>query len=438
MPSAAGERNPESAANWQNGAPAPAGPVDSQPADMTPMKTSHGQRPLDGYRVLEMGQLLAGPFAASMLAYFGAEVIKIEPPGTGDPIRTWRVMKDGVSLWWHSLGRNKKSVTLDLRNPRGRELARALALKSDILVENFRPGTLEKWGLGPADLWQKNPGLIYGRISGYGQTGPYASKPGFASVCEGLGGFRYVNGFPGEAPVRPNLSIGDTLAGIHCVIGILLAAIQRSRDPAGRGQVIDAALYESVFNLMEGVVPEYSGAGVVREPSGSTLTGIVPTNTYRCKDGRFVIIGGNGDSIYKRLMQAIGRPELADDPRMANNAGRVVHEKELDAAIGAWTGSMTAAGVLDVLARAEVPSGPIYSVVDMLADPHFNARGLFEEVQVNGEALKIPAMLPFMSETPGRTDWPGPEVGAHNAEVLGELLGFGPDQLAGLRNDGVI
>jgi len=405
---------------------------------MTPMKTSHGQRPLDGYRVLEMGQLLAGPFAASMLAYFGAEVIKIEPPGTGDPIRTWRVMKDGVSLWWHSLGRNKKSVTLDLRNPRGRELARALALKSDILVENFRPGTLEKWGLGPADLWQKNPGLIYGRISGYGQTGPYASKPGFASVCEGLGGFRYVNGFPGEAPVRPNLSIGDTLAGIHCVIGILLAAIQRSRDPAGRGQVIDAALYESVFNLMEGVVPEYSGAGVVREPSGSTLTGIVPTNTYRCKDGRFVIIGGNGDSIYKRLMQAIGRPELADDPRMANNAGRVVHEKELDAAIGAWTGSMTAAGVLDVLARAEVPSGPIYSVVDMLADPHFNARGLFEEVQVNGEALKIPAMLPFMSETPGRTDWPGPEVGAHNAEVLGELLGFGPDQLAGLRNDGVI
>ncbi|MEQ1801603.1 MAG: CaiB/BaiF CoA-transferase family protein [Gammaproteobacteria bacterium] len=402
------------------------------------MTTTPGQRPLDGYRVLEMGQLLAGPFAASMLAYFGAEVIKIEPPGTGDPIRTWRVMKDGVSLWWHSLGRNKKSVTLDLRNPKGRAMARELALKSDILVENFRPGTLEKWGLGPADLWQKNPGLIYGRISGYGQNGPYASKPGFASVCEGVGGFRYVNGFPGDAPVRPNLSIGDTLAGIHCVIGVLLAAIQRSRDPQKRGQVIDAALYESVFNLMEGVVPEYSGAGVVREPSGSTLTGIVPTNTYRCKDGKFVIIGGNGDSIYKRLMQAIGRPELGDDPRMANNAGRVIHEKELDQAIGAWTGSLTAADVLDVLGKADVPSGPIYSVVDMLADPHFNARGLFEEVQVNGQPLKIPAMMPFLSETPGRTDWPGPTVGAHNEEVLGSLLGYGADELAALSRDGVI
>lgn len=402
------------------------------------MNTNQGQRPLDGYRVLEMGQLLAGPFAASMLAYFGAEVIKIEPPGPGDPIRTWRVMKDGVSLWWHSLGRNKKSVTIDLRTPKGRELARELALKSDILVENFRPGTLEKWGLGPADLWQKNPGLIYGRISGYGQNGPYASKPGFASVCEGMGGFRYVNGFPGDAPVRPNLSIGDTLAGIHCVIGVLLAAIQRSRDPQKRGQVIDAALYESVFNLMEGVVPEYSGAGVVREPSGSTLTGIVPTNTYRCKDGKFVIIGGNGDSIYKRLMQAIGRPELGDDPRMANNAGRVIHEKELDQAIGAWTGSLAAADVLDVLGKADVPSGPIYSVVDMLADPHFNARGLFEEVQVNGQPLKIPAMMPFLSETPGRTDWPGPTVGEHNQEVLGSLLGYGTDEIAALSRDGVI
>ena len=402
------------------------------------MDSTKGPRPLDGYRVLEMGQLLAGPFAASVLGYFGAEVIKIEPPGAGDPIRTWRVMKDGVSLWWHSLGRNKKSVTLDLRTPKGRAVARELALKSDVLIENFRPGTLEKWGLGPKDLWEKNPGLIYGRISGYGQDGPYAAKPGFASVCEGVGGFRYVNGFPGEAPVRPNLSIGDTLAGIHCVLGILLACIQRSRDPQKRGQVIDAALYESVFNLMEGVVPEYSGAGVVREPSGSTLTGIVPTNTYRCKDGKFVIIGGNGDSIYKRLMQAIGRSDLADDPRMADNAGRVVHEKELDQAIGAWTGSLTAAQVLDLLGDAQVPSGPIYSVADMLADPHFNARGLFEEVQVNGEMLKIPAMMPFLSDTPGRTDWPGPTVGEHNTEILGNLLGYGPDELKALSREGVI
>lgn len=395
-------------------------------------------RPLDGIRVLEMGQLLAGPFAASMLGYFGAEVIKIEPPGSGDPIRTWRVMKDGVSLWWHSLGRNKKSVTLDLRKPRGREIARQLALKSDVIVENFRPGTLEKWGMGPAELWQENPRLIYGRISGYGQSGPYATKPGFASVCEGVGGLRYVNGFPGEAPVRPNLSLGDTLAGIHCVLGILLAVIQRAKDPAGRGQVIDAALYESVFNLMEGVVPEYSGAGVVREPSGSTLTGIVPTNTYRCRDGRFVIIGGNGDSIYKRLMSAIGRADLGEDPRMADNAGRVRHERELDAAIGAWTGDHDAATVLATLEAAEVPCGPIYSVVDMLKDPHFNARGLFEQVDVNGSPLTIPAMLPLLSATPGRTDWPGPAIGQHNAEVLGSLLGLGSADLAALHHDGIL
>lgn len=397
-----------------------------------------GARPLDGYRVLEMGQLLAGPFAASMLGYFGAEVIKLEPPGAGDPIRTWRIMKDGVSLWWHSLGRNKKSVTVNLREARGRAIARQLALKSDIIVENFRPGTLEKWGLGPAELWQENPGLIYGRISGYGQSGPYASKPGFASVCEGIGGFRYVNGFPGEAPVRPNLSIGDTLAGIHCVIGILLAVIQRNRDPARRGQVIDAALYESVFNLMEGVVPEYSGAGVVREPSGSTLTGIVPTNTYRCRDGKFVIVGGNGDSIYRRLMHAINRADLAEDPRMANNAGRVAHERELDEAIGSWTASLTSREVLATLEKADVPAGPIYSVADMLQDPHFNARGLFEEVMVNGEPLTIPAMLPFLSTTPGRTDWPGPVVGAHNGEVLGGLLGYGDDQLRELAAGGIV
>jgi crotonobetainyl-CoA:carnitine CoA-transferase CaiB-like acyl-CoA transferase len=257
-------------------------------------------------------------------------------------------------------------------------------------------------------------------------------------VCEGIGGLRYVNGFPGEAPVRPNLSLGDTLAGIHCVLGILLAVINRSQDPQKRGQVVDAALYESVFNLMEGVVPEYSGAGVVREPSGSTLTGIVPTNTYRCRDGKFVIIGGNGDSIYKRLMNAMGRPDLADDPRMANNAGRVQHEKELDAAISAWTSSLDSSDVLAVLEKADVPCGPIYSVVDMLKDPHFNARGLFEQVQVNGAPLTIPAMLPMLTATPGRTDWPGPDIGQHNGEVLGGLLGLGDADLAALQRDGIV
>lgn len=402
------------------------------------MSENSNARPLDGIRVVEVGQLLAGPFTGSMLGYFGAEIIKIETPGEGDPIRTWRILKDGTSLWWHSLARNKKSVTANLRTDEGRDIVRQLATKADVIVENFRPGTMEKWGLGPADLWQHNPGLVYSRISGYGQDGPYASKPGFASVCEGFGGFRYVNGFPGDAPVRPNLSIGDTLAGIHSVIGILLSVIQRSKDPKGRGQVIDTAIYEAVFNLMEGVVPEYSGAGVVREPSGSTLTGIVPTNTYRCSDGKFVIIGGNGDSIFKRLCHAMGRADLADDPRLADNAGRVEHEKELDDAIGAWTSTLTGDELLAALDDARVPGGPIYSVVDMLEDPHYNARGLFEEVDVDGETLKIPAMMPRLSDTPGRTDWPGPEVGAHNAEVLGEVLGMSEAEIAALSDKGII
>jgi crotonobetainyl-CoA:carnitine CoA-transferase CaiB-like acyl-CoA transferase len=402
------------------------------------MSDKSNARPLDGIRVIEVGQLLAGPFTGSMLGYFGAEIIKIETPGEGDAIRSWRILKDGTSLWWHSLARNKKSVTANLRTDEGRDIVRQLAAKADVIVENFRPGTMEKWGLGPSDLWQLNPGLIYSRISGYGQDGPYASKPGFASVCEGFGGFRYVNGFPDEAPVRPNLSIGDTLAGIHSVIGILLSVIQRSKDPNGRGQVIDTAIYEAVFNLMEGVVPEYSGAGVVREPSGSTLTGIVPTNTYRCKDGKFVIIGGNGDSIFKRLCHAMGRDDLGEDPRLADNAGRVEHEKELDEAIGAWTSTLTSDELLSALDEARVPGGPIYSVVDMLNDPHYNARGLFEEVEVGGDTLKIPAMIPRLSETPGRTDWPGPEVGAHNAEILGEVLGMSDDEIAALTEKGII
>jgi crotonobetainyl-CoA:carnitine CoA-transferase CaiB-like acyl-CoA transferase len=395
-------------------------------------------RPLDGFRVLELGQLLAGPFATSMLGYYGAEVIKVEPPGHGDPIRTWRVMKDGVSLWWHSLGRNKKCVTINLRSEKGRDIVRQLAAKSDILVENFRPGAMEKWGLGPDELRKTHPELIYARISGYGQTGPYASRPGFASVCEGVGGFRYVNGFPGQPPVRPNLSLGDTLAAVHSVIGILLACVHRLKVRGNPGQVIDTAIYEAVFNMMEGVVPEYCGTGTVREPSGSTLTGIVPTNTYRCQDGKFVIIGGNGDSIFKRLMHAMGRPDLADDLRLASNAGRVQHEKELDVAIAAWTGTLTSGEVLAVLDKADVPAGPIYSVVDMMNDEHFKARGLFEQVEVNGGSLTIPAMVPFLSATPGRTEWPGPAVGEHNQEVLGGLLGYTTADIESLHRDGVI
>lgn len=396
-------------------------------------------RPLDGIRVLEVGQLLAGPFAGSMLAYYGAEVIKVEPPGSGDPLRQWRELDEqGTSYWWRSLGRNKKCVTADLRSDEGRELVGKLARKCDVLIENFRPGVMEKWGLGPADLWSDNPGLIYARISGYGQDGPYSAKPGFASVCEGIGGLRYVNGKPGEAPMRPNLSLGDTVSGLHTALGIVMACLYQARNPGTRGQVIDTALYEATFNLLEGVVPEYDGAGVVREPSGSTLTGIVPTNTYRCADGKFIVIGANGDSIFKRLCDVMGEPGMGANPRLENNAGRVQHEAEIDAVIEQWTGSLDSTAALLLLEEARVPSGPIYSVADMMCDPHFIARGLFEEVDVNGKPLKIPAMVPKFSDTPGRTDWAGPELGAYNNEVYGELLGLDEAEITALKNRGVL
>lgn len=395
-------------------------------------------RPLDGVRVLELGQLIAGPFAASLLGYFGAEVIKVEPPGRGDPLRGWRVLKNGTSLWWRSLGRNKKCITLNLRSQEGRDLARKLAHTADVLIENFRPGTMEKWDLGPEALKAANPGLIYARISGFGQTGPYAERPGFASVCEGLGGLRYLNGFPGETPVRPNLSLGDSLAGLHAAFGILLALMERKKTPEGAGQVVDVAIYEAVFNMLEAVVPEYDGAGVVREPSGSTVTGIVPTNTYRCGDGRFVVIGGNADSIFRRLMHAAGRSDMADDPRLTDNAGRVAHEKEIDEAITAWTQTLDSSEVLARLAEAAVPSGPIHSAADMFEDPQFQARGLFEEIRVDGEPLRVPALIPFLSDTPGRTDWGGPAVGAHNDEVFGGTLGLSEAEIESLRERGVI
>jgi len=396
-------------------------------------------RPLDGIRVLEVGQLLAGPFVGTMLGYYGAEVIKVEDPGGGDPLRKWRVLgEDGTSHWWRSLGRNKKCITANLRSEEGRDLVRRLAEKCDVLVENFRPGVMEKWGLGPKDFELSNPGLIYSRISGYGQDGPYASKPGYASVCEGFGGFRYVNGFPGEAPVRPNLSMGDSLAGLHSVIGILLACVHRLKNPGSSGQVIDTALFESVFNMLEGVVPEFDGAGVIREPSGSTITGIVPTNTYSCADGKFIIIGANGDSIFRRLCEKMGRSDMAEDPRLENNAGRVEHEAEIDAVITAWTGSLESDTALQMLEEARVPAGPIYSVEDMMADEHYQARGLFEEVDVKGRKLKIPAMVPKLSATPGRTDWAGPEVGAFNDEIYGDLLGLSTQKIASLTEKGVL
>ena len=392
--------------------------------------------PLAGYRVIELGQLLAGPFAGCMLGYFGAEVIKIEPPQGGDPIRRWREMRGDTSLWWRSLARNKKSVTIDLKTEQGVELVRQLINKADVVIENFRPGVVEKWGLGPDDFKHSNPALVYARISGYGQDGPYAGKPGFASVCEGMSGFRYVNGHPGEAPVRPNLSIGDTISGIHAALGIALALLEKQRS--GEGQVIDVALVESMFNLMEAVVPEFDGNGVVREPSGSTVTGIVPTNTYRCRDGRYIVIGGNGDSIFQRLMVAADNPQMAQDPRLAGNPGRVEHEAEIDAVLSAWCASQDAAILLQKLDEARVPAGPIYNVEDMLNDPHFNARGLFEKVEIDGQPLKIPAILPRLSRTPGGTRWPGGELGAANHEILGDLLGLDDNEMNELRSASVI
>ncbi|MEM7481235.1 MAG: CaiB/BaiF CoA-transferase family protein [Acidobacteriota bacterium] len=394
-------------------------------------------RPLDDLRVLEMGQLMAGPFAGTVLGYFGAEVIKIEPP-EGDPVRRFRKMDGDTSLWWSTLGRNKKCITLDLRREEGRALARRLAGECDVLIENFRPGTLEKWGLAPEVLEADNPKLIVARVSGFGQTGPYASQPGYASVCEAFGGLRYVTGNPGEPPVRANLSLGDSLCGLHAALGILLALLHRERTGAGRGQRIDVSIFESVYNLMEAVVPEYDRLGEVRQPSGSTITGVVPSNTYPCADGQQVVIGANGESLYRRLMAAAGREDLGNDPRLASNEGRVEHQEEIDRAIAAWTSTLTREQVLHLLEVAKVPAGPIYSVADMATDPHYRARGLFEKVEWGGRALEIPAMMPKLEDTPGRTEWPGPTIGAHTREVLTGLLKLTDEELADLEGRAVI
>ncbi|MFT6593139.1 MAG: crotonobetainyl-CoA:carnitine CoA-transferase CaiB-like acyl-CoA transferase [Zhongshania sp.] len=394
--------------------------------------------PLKGMRILELGQLIAGPFATTMLGYFGAEVIKIEPPGIGDPIRRWRSMKGDTSLWWYSIARNKKSVTVDLRHPDGQALVRDLAAQCDVLVENFRPSVMEEWKLGPEDLKAANPDLVYTRISGYGQTGPYAEKPGFASVCEGISGFRHLNGFPGEAPVRPNLSLGDSIASLHAIIGILMALNARDRG-VHKGQVVDVALYETMFNMLESVVPEYAEEGIIREASGTTLTGIVPTNTYRCQDGKFVIIGGNGDSIFKRLMTEIGRSDFAADAAMADNAGRVIHQQKIDDAISHWCSQHTIRSVIEKLEAVRVPAGPIYNAEDMANDPHFQARGLFEKVAIDADnSVTIPGMSPKLCGTPGGTQWAGPTLGQHTEQVLSELLGLQSEQLEQLKNNAVI
>jgi formyl-CoA transferase len=394
-------------------------------------------KPLAGIRVLELGQLIAGPFAGKCLAEFGAEVIKIEPPETGDPLRQWRMLHDGTSLWWYVQNRNKKSVTLNLRLPEAQEIARRLAKIADVVIENFRPGTLEKWGLGYEVLSRDNPGLVMLRLSGFGQTGPLRDQAGFGAIGESMGGLRYVTGFPDRAPVRPNLSIGDSIASLHGVIGVLMAL--RHRDASGgRGQVVDVALYEAVFNMMESVLPEFDMFGVVRERTGSNLTGIVPSNTYVTRDGQHVVIGANGDSIFKRLMKMIGREDLAEDPSLADNAGRAKRADELDAVIGEWTARHDADQAVRLLNDAQVPNGKIYSIADIVREPQFGARDMIRDVKLpDGASLKVPGIVPRLSETPGDIEWIGPKLGEHTEEVLGSL-GFSASDVAGLRERKVI
>jgi len=392
---------------------------------------------LSDIRVLELGQLLAGPFAGATLAGFGAEVIKVEPPSGGDPMRGWRKLHQGTSLWWYSLARNKKSVTLDLREPKGAELLKRLSTQCDVIIENFRPGRMEEWGLGYEELARDNPGLVMVRISGWGQTGPYAQRPGFASVAEGIGGLRYIVGDPDRPPVRTGLSIGDSLAGLHAVIGTMMALHERTRS--GRGQLVDTAIYESVFNMMESTLPEYDRFGHVRERSGARLSGIVPTSTYRCRDGKYVIVGGNGDSIFRRLMQAIGRADLASDPRLVDNPGRVQHEAEIDTAIEAFTSERSFDEVYELLTNAEVPTGPIYSIADIASDPQYLAREMFDRVTLpDGTALRVPAYVPKLSRTPAESEWAGPRLGEHNEQVYTGLLGLGSDELGALQRAKVI
>ena len=406
---------------------------------MTGEALKKGPRPLEGLRILELGQLLAGPFASVLLAWFGAEVIKIEPPGVGDPLRTWRGMYKDTSLWWYILGRNKKCITVNLRVPQGQEIVRKLVAKVDVLLENFKPGTMEKWGLGPEDLKQINPRLIMARVSGWGQSGPNAPKPGYASVAEGVGGLRFVTGHPDGAPVRSNLSLGDTIAGLHAALGILMAVYHRDVKKTNEGQVVDVAIYESIFNLMESTLPEYDKLGVIRERQGSKLTGIVPTNTYPCACGTYIIIGGNGDSIFKRLMNAIDRPDLANDARLEHNNDRVLHEKMIDDAIANYTRKHSFSVVIETLEKAGVPAGPIYSIADIVRDPHYQARGMFEDVPIgDGDSVKLPTFAPKFSLTQGRTDWAGARLGAHNHEIFSDMLGMSEDEIRALCCKGII
>lgn len=405
--------------------------------------TAENNRPgaLEGLKVLEIGTLIAGPFCSRMFAEFGADVTKIEDPNGGDPLRQWRLLHDDTSLWWSVQSRNKKSVTLNLKDPRAQAIARRLALDADVVIENYRPGVLEKWGLGYEDIRRERPSAIMVRLSGYGQSGPKRDMPGFGAIAESMGGLRHVSGHADRPPVRVGISIGDSLAALHGVIGAMMALHHRDKTggrEAGEGQLVDVALYEAVFNMMESMVPEFDRFGFVRSRTGGALPGIVPSNTYPCTDGESVVIAGNGDAIYRRLMLAVGRPDLAYDPALARNDGRVGRVLEIDAAITRYTEVRSIGEVLDALSAADVPCGKIFSVADMVTDAQFLARDMFETHPLaDGTPVKFPGIVPKLSETPGRTRWMGPALGAHTDEVLGSL-GFSPLECDEMRRAGVI
>ncbi|MEO8060796.1 MAG: CoA transferase [Burkholderiales bacterium] len=391
---------------------------------------------LKGLRVVEMGQLIAGPFAAKMLGEFGADVVKIEPPGAGDPLRNWRLLQDGTSVWWQVSSRNKRSVAIDLRTPEGQDIARRLITEADVLVENFRPGTLEAWGMGWDVLSALNPGLVMLRISGYGQTGPYRDLPGFGAIGEAMGGLRHLTGEPGRVPVRVGVSIGDTLAALHGAIGVLMALYHRKVN-GGAGQVIDVALHEAVFNVMESLIPEYSAFGAVREAAGSALPGIAPSNAYRCHDG-YVLIAGNGDSIFKRLMQTIGREDLGTAADLAGNTGRVARVAEIDAAIEHWTQSRSVADVLATLGPASVPAGKVYTAKDIHSDPHYRARNMILRQRTrDGHELDVPGIVPKLSATPGTLRSAAPHLGDDTDAVLAQM-GLSGTDIALLRGKGIV
>ncbi len=396
------------------------------------------KQPLDGVKVLELGSLIAGPFAGRLFGDFGAEVIKVEPPKVGDPLRKWRLLKDGTSLWWYVQSRNKKCITLNLRTKEGSEIIKKLAKEVDVIIENFKPGTLEKWGIGYEDLKKINPKIIMVRISGYGQYGPYSSKPGFGSIGEAMGGIRYLSGYPDLPPVRTGISIGDSISAVYAVMSAMMALYHRDVN-GGEGQYIDVALYEAIFSMMESMVPEFDHFKYIRERTGSTLPGIAPSNIYLCKDGKYVVIGANGDSIFKRLCEAMGRDDLAENEKFGSNDGRAKNMKYLDEQIEEWTKTLNIDEALKILDKYQIPAGKIYSVEDMFKDPHFEAREMIKSVDIgDGEKLKVPGIMPKFSRTPGEIKWAGLALGESNTEIYGDMLGLSDEEIKKMREEGII